>query len=103
MEFLTRLPAAWEFSPDTTIIRAEQGTNNQTFLLRQGDLRFVLQVSQPLSAAQVGAVHRILRWLRQAGLPFQVPERIRKLEDTTRWLDANGGKLRSLAAAGGHG
>ncbi|MFC4014445.1 phosphotransferase enzyme family protein [Nonomuraea purpurea] len=74
LEFLTRLLAAWEFPLGTTIIRAEQGTNNQTFLLRQGDLRFVLQVSQTLSAEQVGAVHRTLRWLRPAGLPFQVPE-----------------------------
>ncbi|MFI7642125.1 phosphotransferase enzyme family protein [Nonomuraea sp. NPDC049400] len=74
LEFLARLLAVWGFPPGTTIIRAEQGTNNQTFLLRQGGLRCVLRVSQTLSAAQVGAEHRLLRWLRQAGLPFQVPE-----------------------------
>lgn len=79
LEFLPRLLAAWGFPPGTTIIRAEQGTNNQTFMLRQADLRFVLQVSQTLSAAQVDAEHQILRWLRQAGLPFQVPEPVAAL------------------------
>ncbi|MFG6198682.1 phosphotransferase enzyme family protein [Nonomuraea sp. JJY05] len=74
LEFMAGLLAAWGFPPGTTINRAEQGTNNQTFVLRQGGLRFVLRVSQTLSAAQVGAEHRILQRLRQAGLPFQVPE-----------------------------
>ncbi|KAB8191985.1 phosphotransferase [Nonomuraea phyllanthi] len=74
LESLPRLLAAWDLPPDTTVIPAEQGTNNRTFLLRRGGLRFVLQVSQTLSAAQVGAVHRILRRLREAGLPFRVPE-----------------------------
>ncbi|MEV6030659.1 phosphotransferase [Nonomuraea sp. NPDC052116] len=83
LEFLVGLPAAWGFPPDTTIIGAEQGTNNQTFVLRQGDLRFVLRVSQTLSAAQVGAEHRILRRLRQAGLPFQVPEPVAALSGDT--------------------
>ncbi|MET8001390.1 phosphotransferase enzyme family protein, partial [Nonomuraea glycinis] len=83
LEFLPRLLAAWGFPPSTTIIRAEQGTNNQTFMLRQADLRFVLRVSQSLSAAQVGAEHRILRWLRQAGLPFQVPEPVATLSGDT--------------------
>ncbi|MEV6153859.1 phosphotransferase [Nonomuraea sp. NPDC052129] len=83
LEFLPRLLAAWGFPPGTTIIRAEQGTNNQTFMLRQADLRFVLQVSQSLSAAQVDAEHRILRWLGQAGLPFQVPEPVAALSGDT--------------------
>ncbi|MFI7455040.1 phosphotransferase enzyme family protein [Nonomuraea sp. NPDC049714] len=74
LEFMAGLPAAWGFPPDTTISRAEQGTNNQTFLLHQGSLQFVLRVSQTLSAAQVGTEHRILQRLRRAGLPFQVPE-----------------------------
>ncbi|MEV0615750.1 phosphotransferase [Nonomuraea sp. NPDC050404] len=40
----------------------------------RGALRFVLRVSQTQSAAQACAEHRILRRLRPAGHPFQVPE-----------------------------
>ena len=68
LELLAGLASSWGFPADTRIARAERGTNNQTFMLRGGDQRFVLRVSQTLSAAQVRAEHGILRRLRLAGL-----------------------------------
>jgi homoserine kinase type II len=83
LEFLAGLPAVWGFPRDTRIARAEQGSNNQTFVLLQGDRRFVLRVSETLSAAQVRAEHQILWRLRQAGLPFQVPEPVAAPDGST--------------------
>jgi homoserine kinase type II len=73
-ESLTRLLSRWGFPADASLSRARRGSNNQTFLLRTGDRRFVLRISGSLSVAQVHAEHRILERLRQAGLPFAVPE-----------------------------
>ena len=65
----------WGLPAGTGIVPAgEQGTNNRTFLVRHGQQRYVLRVSGFLSVAEVRAEHRILRRLRQGGLPFQVPE-----------------------------
>ena len=83
LELLAGLPSSWGFPGDTRIARAAQGTNNQTFTLRQGNQRFVLRVSQTLSAAQVRAEHAILRRLRLAGLPFQVPEPVAAPDGST--------------------
>jgi Phosphotransferase enzyme family len=67
--------ALWGFPAGTGIAPAdEQGTNNRTFLVCHGQQRCVLRVSGFLSVAEVRAEHRILRRLRQCGLPFQVPE-----------------------------
>ena len=75
LEFAAALLPLWGFPPGTGITAAgEQGTNNWTFLVRRGQQRYVLRVSGFLSAAEVRAEHRILRRLRQGGLPFQVPE-----------------------------
>jgi len=75
LEFAAALLPLWGFPPDADIALAgEQGTNNRTFLVRHGQQRYVLRVSGFLSVAEVRAEHRILRWLRQGGLPFQVPE-----------------------------
>jgi homoserine kinase type II len=65
----------WGFPLHTAIapVRAP-GTNNQTFLVRHRRQRYVLQISRVLSAAEVRAEHRILRWLRQGRLPLQVPD-----------------------------
>jgi homoserine kinase type II len=72
--FLAGLPPLWGLPAGISVTRLERGTNNQTFLLRQDSRRFVLRVSQNLSAARVRAEHRLLARLHQAGLPFQVPE-----------------------------
>jgi homoserine kinase type II len=73
-EFLAAVLSRWGFPADASLSRARQGSNNQTFLLDAGGRRFVLRVNGSLTAAQVSAEHRILRGLRQAGLPFAVPE-----------------------------
>jgi homoserine kinase type II len=75
LEFAAALLPLWGLPPGTGVASAgEQGTNNRTFLVRRGKQRYVLRVSGFLSAAEVRAEHRILRRLRQGGLPFQVPE-----------------------------
>jgi len=75
LEFAAALLPLWGFPPGADIAPAgEQGTNNRTFLVRHGQQRYVLRVSGFLSVAEVRAEHRILRRLRQGGLPFQVPE-----------------------------
>ena len=75
LEFAAALLPLWGFPPGADIAPpGEQGTNNQTFLVRHGQQRYVLRVSGFLSVAEVSAEHRILRRLRQGGLPFQVPE-----------------------------
>jgi homoserine kinase type II len=73
-EFLIGLAPVWGFSTDVDFVRADRGTNNQTFVLSQGGRRFALRISQNLSVAQIRAEHRLLGRLRQAGLPFAVPE-----------------------------
>jgi hypothetical protein len=100
-----------DFPPGTGITPAgEQGTSNRTFLVRHGQQRYVLRVSGFLSMAEVRAEHRILRRLRQGGLPLQVPEPVAapdgrtviaevtaqadKLAVATRWAQADGGELR---------
>jgi homoserine kinase type II len=74
LEFAVTLLPLWGFPPDTDIASADKGSNNQTFLFGHGQRRYVLRVSGFLSVAEVRAEHRILRRLRQGGLPFQVPE-----------------------------
>jgi homoserine kinase type II len=75
LEFAAALLPVWGLPADTGIAPVgEQGTNNQTFLVRHGQQRYVLRISGFLSVAEVRAEHRIVRRLRQGGLPFQVPE-----------------------------
>jgi homoserine kinase type II len=109
---LAELLRAWRLYPDadTHIARPDQGTNNQTFLVAQGDRRFVLRISENLSVAQVHAEQRLLGWLRQASLPFDVPEPVATTDGTTvidtpvgpatlcRWLPGVRPDLESEAA-----
>lgn len=67
------LLACWGI-PAAGLRRAAHGTNNQTFIVGSGATRWVLRISQNLTAAQVRAEHRLLDRLRAAGLPFAVPE-----------------------------
>jgi homoserine kinase type II len=67
------LLAYWGIPPEARLT-AMHGTNNQTFVVRAGSARWVLRISQNLRATQVRAEHRLLGRLRQAGLPFAVPE-----------------------------
>ena len=73
----------WGLPPNARLTRPDQGTNNQTFLVQHGDERFVLRVSQSVSARQVRVEHRILGRLRGAGLPFEVPEPVPTAEGET--------------------
>src|ERR1700685_2048920 len=84
LEFAAALLPFWGFPPDAYIAPAdEQGTNNQTFLVRHGQQRYVLRVSGFLSVAEVRAEHRILRRLRQGSLPFRVPEPVAAADGRT--------------------
>jgi homoserine kinase type II len=75
LEFAATLLPLWGFPRDTDITPADvQGVNNQTFLVRHRQRRYVLRVTGFLSVAEVRAEHQIMRRLRQADLPFQVPE-----------------------------
>jgi homoserine kinase type II len=67
------LLAHWGIAPDARLAAAG-GTNNRTFVVTAGSARWVLRISQNLTAAQVRAEHRLLARLREAGLPFAVPE-----------------------------
>jgi Ser/Thr protein kinase RdoA (MazF antagonist) len=71
---MTSLLAQWGLPPDVRLTPADHGTNNQTMIASAGSRRFVLRISQNLTADQVRAEHRLLARLRQAGLPFAVPE-----------------------------
>ncbi len=72
----------WGITANAELARAERGTNNQTFAVALGHRRWVLRISQNLSARQVRAEHRLLKWLREAGLPFRVPRPVPTLAAT---------------------
>ena len=75
LEFAAGLLPLWGLQENAVVSLAdEQGVNNQTFLLRHRQQRYVLRVTGFLTAAEVSAEHRILRRLRLGDLPFQVPE-----------------------------
>jgi homoserine kinase type II len=77
------LLARWGIPADAELTRAERGSNNQTFAVAHGGGRWVLRISQNLSAAQARAEHRPLGRLRTAGLPFGVPEPVAALSGDT--------------------
>ena len=75
LEFAAALLPMWGLREKAVVSLAdEQGVNNQTFLVRHRQQRYVLRVTGFLTVAEVSAEHRILRRLRQSSLPFQVPE-----------------------------
>ena len=77
------LLARWGIPADAELARAERGSNNQTFAVAHGGVRWVLRISQNLSAAQARAEHRLLGKVRAAGLPFGVPEPVATLSGNT--------------------
>lgn len=85
LQFLADLLPAWQLCLDagTDIRRPAHGTNNQTFLVTRGRQRFVLRISENLSLGQVEAEQRLLRWLRRADLPFEVPEPVATADGKT--------------------
>jgi homoserine kinase type II len=68
------LLAHWGISAGAGLSPAARGSNNRTVLVSQGDRRWVLRISQNLSAGQVLAEHRLLARLRRCALPFALPE-----------------------------
>jgi homoserine kinase type II len=68
------LLAHWGIGPGAELAAAARGSNNETILVTRGDRRWVLRISQNLSADQVLAEHRLLARLRRSDLPFAVPE-----------------------------
>src|SRR2546423_7013332 len=77
------LLARWGIPADAELTRAERGRNNQTFTVAHRGRRWVLRISQNLSADQARAEHRLLGRLRAAGLPFGVPEPVAALGGDT--------------------
>lgn len=74
----------WGLSLDTDISPARApGTNNRTFLVRHRRQRYVLQISQFVSTAEVRAEHRILQCLRRGHLPIQVPDPVTACDGQT--------------------
>ena len=73
---LADLLPAWGLGAHARIARADHGTNNHTFLIAAEGRRFALRISQNLSTAQVRAEQLLLGRLRQADLPFAVPEAV---------------------------
>src|ERR1700683_4938667 len=71
---MTELLARWGIPARADLVRAERGTNNQTFAVILGRSRWALRISENLTAEQVHAEHRLLARLHRAGLPFAVPE-----------------------------
>ena len=64
LELAATLLPVWGFPTGTSIALADaQGVNNQTFLVRHRQRRYVLRVTGFLSVAEVRAEHRILRRL----------------------------------------
>ena len=54
------LLARWGIPADAELTRAERGCNNQTFTVAHRGRRWVLRISQNLSADQARAEHRLL-------------------------------------------
>jgi homoserine kinase type II len=73
----------WGIPSDAARRRTERGTNNTTLIISLNDARWVLRISQNLTAAQVEAEHRLLARLSRAGLPFAVPEPVPALDGST--------------------
>jgi len=71
---LASLLAKWGLPADARLAAADHGTNNQNFIVSIDSPRFVLRISQNLTADKVRAEHRLLARLRGAALPFAVPE-----------------------------
>ena len=82
-EALAGLLARWGVPAQADLARTERGSNNQTFAVAHGGRRWVLRISQNLTAGQARAEHRLLERLRQAGLPFRVPEPVALLTGDT--------------------
>ena len=77
------LLARWGIPADAELARAERGCNNRTYAVAHRGRRWVLRISQNLSAVQARAEHRLLGGLRTAGLPFGVPEPVPTLAGDT--------------------
>src|SRR5436305_15200059 len=95
------LLARWGIPADAELTRTERGCNNQTFAVAHGGGRWVLRISQNLSAAQARAEHRLVGRLRAAGLPFGVPEPVSPLSGgTVAEAPAGPGALWSVVSRG---
>jgi homoserine kinase type II len=82
-EFLAGVLSSWGLDDGFRLADVGRGTNNHTFLVGCGDKRFVMRINQTLSMAEVRAEHGVLRRLRRAELPFQVPEPVVALDGET--------------------
>src|ERR1700758_753305 len=77
------LLARWGIPADAELVRAERGCNNRTYAVAHQGHRWVLRISQNLSAAQARAEHRLLGTVRTAGVPFGVPDPVPTLAGDT--------------------
>jgi homoserine kinase type II len=68
------LLACWGIGSGAELTAPARGSNNRTVLVSENDRRWVLRISQNLSADQVRAEHRLLAGLGRRDLPFALPE-----------------------------
>src|SRR6202161_1198241 len=84
LEFAAALLPLWGLRENAVVsLVDQQGVNNQTFLVRHRQQRYVLRVTGFLTVAEVSAEHRILRRLGQRHLPFRVPEPVAAADGQT--------------------
>lgn len=80
----------WGIGSGAELTAAARGSNNRTILVAENDRRWVLRISQNLSAGQVRAEHKLLARLRQSDLPFALPEPAPTVAGDTVVETANG-------------
>jgi homoserine kinase type II len=71
---IAELLARWGIGGEPELASPARGSNNETLLVTAGEQRWVLRISQNLSAGQVRAEHRLLARLHRATLPFALPQ-----------------------------
>jgi homoserine kinase type II len=82
-ESVSELLPLWGIPDDAELTAPRHGSNNQTFITAGGDRRWVLRISENLSADQVRAEHRLLGQLLRTPLPFHIPEPVATLAGDT--------------------
>jgi len=69
-----RVLGAWDIPTPYTLTPSQRGTNNVSWRIESTQGCYILRLYQNTAdAIRIGDEHRLLRWLRHAGLSFAVP------------------------------
>jgi len=69
-----RVLGAWDIPTPSTLAPSQRGTNNVSWRIESAQGCYILRLYQNTAdARRIGDEHRLLRWLRHAGLSFAVP------------------------------